>query len=74
MAGRRPNESTRDWLERLIGDGATDAQINGVRAILENEGAICDVNHLCPHSLHKEFVMPSFIRSFISISICSYNF
>jgi hypothetical protein len=49
MAGRRPNESTRDWLERLIGEGATDAQINGVRAILESEGAICDI-YLFPRS------------------------
>jgi hypothetical protein len=39
MSGRLPNESTKAWLERLIGsDNATEAQINGVRTILETEG------------------------------------
>jgi hypothetical protein len=38
MAGRLSGESTQDWLERIIGLGATDAQINGVREILAREG------------------------------------
>jgi hypothetical protein len=37
MSGRNPSESTKDWLERLVGSGATDAQLNAVRSILESE-------------------------------------
>jgi len=36
-AGRQLNETTKDWLERLISIGASDAQINGVTAILQQE-------------------------------------
>ena len=39
MAARQFNESTIAWLERLITNGASEAQILGVTAILQREAA-----------------------------------
>ena len=34
---KRENETTVKWLERLVGEGANEAQLNAVRAIFESE-------------------------------------
>jgi hypothetical protein len=35
--GRLPNETTKHWLERLVSNGASQAQINAVALIYERE-------------------------------------
>jgi hypothetical protein len=54
MAGRIGNETTQAWLERLLADGATDAQINAVTKILEKEG--------CPN---QNFIFDCLTFSFV---------
>jgi hypothetical protein len=49
MAVRRDNEATSAWLERIIGEGATDAQINGVRQILAGEQGISIISFHLAH-------------------------
>jgi hypothetical protein len=41
---RRTDESTQAWLERLMEEGANDAKINAVTAILNNERGNHPVN------------------------------
>jgi hypothetical protein len=36
--GRLENESTKRWLERLVGQGASDEQLGAVRDLLALEG------------------------------------
>jgi hypothetical protein len=39
MAGRNVNETTQEWLERLLAIDASEAQINAVTAILQRENS-----------------------------------
>jgi len=43
------NEATSAWLQRIIGEGATDAQINGVRQILAGEQGISIISFHLAH-------------------------
>eukprot|EP00595_Chromulina_sp_UTEXLB2642_P000216 CAMPEP_0196761144 /NCGR_PEP_ID=MMETSP1095-20130614/281_1 /TAXON_ID=96789 ORGANISM="Chromulina nebulosa, Strain UTEXLB2642" /NCGR_SAMPLE_ID=MMETSP1095 /ASSEMBLY_ACC=CAM_ASM_000446 /LENGTH=194 /DNA_ID=CAMNT_0042110297 /DNA_START=39 /DNA_END=623 /DNA_ORIENTATION=- len=40
MAGRNDGETTKEWLERLISSGASDARILAVTEILKNESSL----------------------------------
>ena len=60
MAVRRDNEATSAWLERIIGEGATDAQINGVRQILAGEQGISIISF---HLAHLMIFLCQFITA-----------
>jgi hypothetical protein len=71
-AGRQLNETTKDWLERLISIGASDAQINGVTAILQQEskGIFPKVNSKFFDNHYFYFLAPVPVGKYLAWNSC----